>query len=215
MALNPYDTAEGRAHRLAQTTRRQFLLLIGALGAVGATLFGSFELLKFMFPAATGEEPPQFKTDFGFTDLGAVDVRSITAKRVTVVRDKGGVYAVYLVCTHLGCTPNYSTDVAGDLASSIQDAAKQRGDRPADAAIANGWKCPCHGSRYYIDSTNFFGPAPRPMDWVKIQPTPDGKFVVDRSTLVAYRQPGDQTPPTWRLQQDGSIKGTPLGVTAT
>src|SRR5947209_15502367 len=107
MALNPYDTPEGRFHRLAETSRRQFLLLIGALGALGATFFGSFELLKFMFPTATGEEPPQFKIDFGFNDLGPVDVRSITAKRVTIVRDTGGVYAVYLVCTHLGCTPNY------------------------------------------------------------------------------------------------------------
>ena len=216
MALNPYDTPEGRFHRLAETTRRQFLLLIGALGALGATFFGAFELLKFMFPTATGEEPPEFKTTFGYNDLPAIGVNSVTAKRVTVVRDKGGVYAVYLVCTHLGCTPNYSTDVASDIGSSYEDKAKSRGDRQGEA-IADGWKCPCHGSRYYIDSTNFYGPAPRPMDWVKITNTPDGKFLVDRSTLVAYRQPGDQTAPTWRLQNDGApgtVKGSPIGVSA-
>lgn len=212
MALNPYDTPSGRMHRLAETSRRQFLILMGTLGAIGATLFGAFELLKFMFPTATGEEPPEFKTDFGYSDLGKIEVRSITAKRVTIVRDNGGVYAVYLVCTHLGCTPNYSPDVTGGLGAEIVDKAKSRGERPEDQRIPNGWACPCHGSRYYIDSTNFYGPAPRPMDWVKISNTPDGKFVVDRGTLVAYRQPGDQTPPTWRLQQDGSIKGSPIGV---
>jgi len=38
-------------------------------------------------------------------------VLSETDKRVTVVLDDAGIYAVYLVCTHLGCTPNYVTDV--------------------------------------------------------------------------------------------------------
>ncbi|MGI8847752.1 MAG: ubiquinol-cytochrome c reductase iron-sulfur subunit [Candidatus Dormibacteria bacterium] len=215
MALNPYDTRPGRLHRVAETSRRQFLLLMGTVGALGATMFGSLQLLKFMFPAATNEDPPQFKTTFGVADLPAVGVKSITEKRVAVVRDNGGVYAVYLVCTHLGCTPNYVTDVAGDLTSSLEEKAKGRGDRgsPNDShRQPDGWACPCHGSRYFIDSTNFYGPAPRPMDWVSVITTPDGKLFIDRASLVAYRQPGDQVAPTWRLQPDGSVKGSKLGV---
>ena len=116
MALNPYDTRRGKMRSRVEATRRQFLLLVGSVGALGATLFGGIELLKFMFPAATLESPPQFKTAFTTSDLTGggtlkVNVISDTANRVTVVLDSIGIYAVYLVCTHLGCTPNYVSDV--------------------------------------------------------------------------------------------------------
>ena len=229
MAINPYDTPRGRFRTRAETTRRQFLLLMGTLGAVGATIFGSVELLKFMFPAATGEAPQVFKTNstnppVTFDDLtGGIDagsgkakagaaVRSITADRVTIVLDDAGIYAVYLVCTHLGCTPNYVTDVTSG--SGVNNSVAQaRGVRTGAEAIPNGWACPCHGSRYFIDSTNFYGPAPRPMDWVDISVAPDGYFVVDRGNIVAYRQPGDATAPQWRLDlKTKKSNGKTLGV---
>jgi cytochrome b6-f complex iron-sulfur subunit len=209
MAINPYDTPRGKFRTRAETTRRQFLLLMGTLASTGAVIFGSVEVLKFMFPAATGDAPQQFKTNFTFDDLtGGVDsngrakagatVRSITADRVSVVVDDGGIYAVYLVCTHLGCTPNYVPNVV--TGSGVPDnVAAARGDRSGSEQIPNGWACPCHGSRYYIDSTNFYGPAPRPMDWVSISVSPDNFFVIDRGNIVAYRQPGDNTAPQWRL----------------
>jgi cytochrome b6-f complex iron-sulfur subunit len=224
MAINPYDTPRGKFHARAQTTRRQFLLLMGGIGAVGATVFGGIQLLKFMFPAATGDAPLQFKTNFTFQDLtGGVTadgkaqvgatVRSITADRISVVVDDAGIYAVYLVCTHLGCTPNYVTDVTGGSGVS-PEIAQARGDRTGAEKIANGWACPCHGSRYFIDSTNFYGPAPRPMDWVDISVAPDGYFVVDRGSIVAYRQPGQTTAPEWRLLlKSKKSNGKKLGVT--
>lgn len=226
MALNPYEKKPERFHRITQMSRRQFLGFMGTIGAVGATLFGSVELLNFMFPAATGEEPPEFKTSFKVTDLTpSAPVQTITAKRVSVIMDNAGIYAVYLVCTHLGCTPNYASDVANDISQAEENRALGRGVRgndqlkPGATAVtpqANGWKCPCHGSRYFIDSTNFYGPAPRPMDWVHVEVTPDGHLFIDRSKLVAYRQPGDQTAPKWRLAQqpDGSWKdnGKTLGA---
>ena len=196
---------------------------MGGLGAVGASIFGGVELLKFMFPAATGDAPQQFKTTFTFEDLtGGVTsagkaqvgatVRSITADRVSVVVDDAGIYAVYLVCTHLGCTPNYVTNVTGG--SGVADTVAQaRGERDGAERIPNGWACPCHGSRYFIDSTNFYGPAPRPMDWVDISVAPDGYFVVDRGNIVAYRQPGQTTAPQWRLDlKTKKANGKTLGV---
>ena len=139
-------------------------------------------------------------------------VRPITSERVTLVLDSAGVYAVYLVCTHLGCTPNYTSDVVSG--SGVPDSvAKARGDRPAAAQIPDGWACPCHGSRYFIDATNFYGPAPRPMDWVNIQVTPDGFFAVDRAVLVATRGPGNNAAPQWRLLVDTKkSNGKTLGV---
>lgn len=223
MAINPYDTPRGRLRTRAETTRRQFLFLMGGLAAVGSLVLGGFKLLGFMFQAATGDAPPQFKTTYTVDDLtGGIDPATKKPRnnanvspvegRVNVILDEAGIYAVYLVCTHLGCTPNYTTDVVSGsgVAPSVAEA---RGDRPASARIPNGWACPCHGSRYFIDSTNFYGPAPRPMDWVSVTIAPDKFFVVDRSSIVAYRQPGDPTPPLWRLDPaTGKDNGKTLGA---
>jgi cytochrome b6-f complex iron-sulfur subunit len=220
MALNPYDTPRDRLRSRVETTRRQFLLLVGTVGAVGATLFGGIELLKFMFPAATLESPPEFKTAFTVTDLTGngtlkVNVLSETANRVTVVLDSTGIYAVYLVCTHLGCTPNYVSDVtSGTGVDDKSTAVGQHYTAEGSASTTrNGWACPCHGSRYYIDSTNFYGPAPRPMDWVDIQLAPDKRFVVNRGAITVYRQAGDTSVPKWRLDPaTGKSNGQTVGV---
>jgi cytochrome b6-f complex iron-sulfur subunit len=220
MALNPYDTPRGRMRSRVETTRRQFLLLVGSVGALGATLFGGIELLKFMFPAATLESPPQFKTGFTVSDLTGsgtlkVNVISDTGNRVTVVLDTTGIYAVYLVCTHLGCTPNYVSDVtSGTGVSDTSDTVARHYNAEGGAiSTRNGWACPCHGSRYYIDSTNFYGPAPRPMDWVDIQVSPDNHFVVNRAAITVYRQAGDSSVPKWRLDpKTGKSNGRTVGV---
>ena len=198
MALNPYETPRGRFHARAASTRRQFLLLMGGLGALGATVFGGVELLKFMFPAATGDAPLLFKLDADPSQITVDNPLMDYTHRTGIIRDDAGLYAVQLICTHLGCTPNYVTNVTSG--SGIADAvAKSHGIRKPAEQIANGWACPCHGSRYFIDSTNFYGPAPRPMDLFHIAFAPDRKLVVDRGNLVVSRGPGDTTKPLWRL----------------
>lgn len=212
MALNPFETRTGRLHFLADVTRRQFLLIMGWLGAIAATVFGAAKTLQFLFPSATAEEPQAFKVSVDPASITVGNPLQITAKRVSIVRDDGGLYAVLLICTHLGCTPNYTTTVT--QGTGVPDAtADKHGDRKASEAIPNGWACPCHGSRYFIDSTNFYGPAPRPMDWVNIQYAPDGYLVVDRGKLVVQRTPGDTTPPKWRLDPNTKKdNGLTLGV---
>ena len=222
MALNPYESPRGRMRARAETTRRQFLMIMGGLAAAGASLLGSIKVLGFMFPQASSNAPALFKTSFTFAQLTGgvvngkavtpVNVLSETDKRVTVVLDDAGIYAVLLICTHLGCTPNYVTDIVtgAGVPASVADA---RGVRTSAQQLPNGWACPCHGSRYFIDSTNFYGPAPRPMDWINIEVTPDGFFAVDRSALVATRGPGNTTPPEWRLLVDTKkSNGKTLGV---
>jgi cytochrome b6-f complex iron-sulfur subunit len=214
MALNPYETPRGRLHLFAQVTRRSFFLLMAALGATVASLFGGIKVLDFLFPGATGEEPLVFKVDADPSTITIGNPLQITAKRVSIVRDDGGIYAVKLVCTHLGCTPNYVTNVASGTGNDAgnEARAKKAGQRKDSEQQTNGWACPCHGSRYFIDSTNFYGPAPRPMDWVDVQFAPDGKLVVDRGKLVVQRNPGDTSVPEWRLdpstkKDNGKVKG--------
>ena len=68
--------------------------------------------------------------------------------------------ALSVICTHLGCVPSW---LAGD----------------------QKFKCPCHGSGYYITGVNFEGPTPRPLERfaVKIE---DGYLMVDQSRI--FRQ---------------------------
>jgi len=79
-----------------------------------------------------------------------------------VVRNTEGIFVIYAVCTHLGCTPDWK-------------------------AAENKFKCPCHGSGYDSEGVNFEGPAPRPMDRAHVDTTPDGQIEVDVSRL--YRCP--------------------------
>jgi len=45
--------------------------------------------------------------------------------------------------------------------------------------------CPCHGSKYYGDGTNYAGPAPRPLAYHKLEVSPDdGQLIVDMSQVV-------------------------------
>jgi cytochrome b6-f complex iron-sulfur subunit len=114
---------------------------------------------RFMFPRVLFEPNPVF--DAGSADnylVGIVDERFKNEKRVWIVRTEDGFYAILAICTHLGCTPNW-------------------------LKTENKFKCPCHGSGFKRDGTNFEGPAPRPLDRIKVVRTPEGTLVVDKSAV--------------------------------
>ncbi|MGH7394225.1 MAG: ubiquinol-cytochrome c reductase iron-sulfur subunit [Candidatus Methylomirabilales bacterium] len=129
---------------------------------------------RFMFPRVLFEPNPVF--DAGVPEsylVGIVDERFKNEKRVWIVRSEEGFYAIQAICTHLGCTPNW-------------------------LKAENKFKCPCHGSGFKRDGANFEGPAPRPLDRVKIVRTAEGKLIVDKSAL--YRMaPG--VPPVVQYPQ--------------
>jgi Rieske Fe-S protein len=192
----------------AETTRRQFLMIMGGLAAAGASLFGGIEALKFMFPQASGNAPALFKTSFTFAELtGGHRQQQARDPRQRALRDRQarhsgagrrrnpcGVPGVHAPRLHPQLRHRRDHGV-GRLALCREGARV----RTPNQQLPNGWARPCHGSRYFIDSTNFYGPAPRPMDWVNIEVTPDGFFAVDRGTLVVTRGPGNNAAPQWRL----------------
>jgi cytochrome b6-f complex iron-sulfur subunit len=113
--------------------------------------------LRFMFPNVLFEPPSNFKAGRPEQlQVGVVDERFKEQFGVWLVRDQEGVYALSTTCTHLGCTPNWL-------------AAEQK------------FKCPCHGSGFYITGINFEGPAPRPLERFSISLAEDGQIVVDKS----------------------------------
>jgi len=141
------------------TSRRGFLSWISvAWVAFGASMLAAgTATARFMFPNVLFEPPSSFRAgrpeEF---QVGVVDERFKEAFGVWLVRDQEGIYALSTTCTHLGCTPNWL-------------AAEQK------------FKCPCHGSGFYITGINFEGPAPRPLERFSIRLAEDGQVIVDKS----------------------------------
>lgn len=139
-------------------TRRSFLSLLGWAWVTftAASLGALSTVLRFFFPNVTFEPPLKFKAGFPNTYSIGVDERYKDAHKVWIVRNDQGFYALSTTCTHLGCTPNW-----------LQ--AEQK------------FKCPCHGSGFYITGVNFEGPAPRPLERFQITVADDGQIQIDES----------------------------------
>jgi cytochrome b6-f complex iron-sulfur subunit len=163
-APKPASAAKKPAPRPQKIERREFLnwLSLGWLAFSAASAAGLTALGRFFFPNVLFEPPSQFKIGFpqDFAD-GEVDLRYKQKYRVWVVKEEGQLYALLAKCTHLGCTPNW-------------------------LAAENKFKCPCHGSGFYKSGINFEGPAPRPLERVKVSLAEDGQVLVDKATV--YQQ---------------------------
>ncbi|HYM50345.1 MAG TPA: ubiquinol-cytochrome c reductase iron-sulfur subunit [Candidatus Limnocylindrales bacterium] len=174
-----------------EMSRRSFLALLGWGAFVVASLAALVQSIRFMQPNALYEDPAAFKAGAP-ADYPVGSTTVITDKRVVINRDPDGFYAISLICTHLGCTPRYFSDVTSDLVQKgiggLTDPATGQSATQAHPDLP-GFKCPCHGSRYYRDAINFYGPAPRPMDRISIVLSKDDKLFIDRSIVVdrSYR----------------------------
>lgn len=157
-------------------TRRAFpVVALGTLVALIATPFaaawtmmaiigGLWSLLtaRFMMPNLVVQLPSKFKigpaSDF---PMGTVSEKFKASRGTWIVHSdayngENILYALISVCTHLGCTPNW-----------LESEQK--------------FKCPCHGSGFYISGINFEGPAPRPLERAGIRVSEDGMLEVDKS----------------------------------
>ena len=142
--------------------RRQWLgLAWGAFSAASAAALAATG--RFMFPNVLNEPPAQFKAGLPMEYGMGVDERWKDKFGIWIVKTAdddivhaGGFYALFTVCTHLGCTPNY-------------------------LAAENKLKCPCHGSGYHLSGVNFEGPTPRPLERARIVLADDGQILIDKS----------------------------------
>ncbi len=145
--------------------RRIFLtssLQLGWAAFTAACLGGGIATLRFMYPNVNYNPPQIFKLGKVEEYIeGVVDERWKKDLRIWVVNDGRIIYALKAVCTHLGCAPNW-------------------------LAIENKFKCPCHGSGFRKSGIQFEGPAPRPLERVKIFLTLDGQIAVDLSKIYRY-----------------------------
>jgi len=68
-----------------------------------------------------------------------------------------GIYAVSLICTHLGCIVKPDSD---------------------------GFQCPCHGSWFDFSGKVMKGPAPSSLPWFKVTSKGEGTYIVDAGQKV-------------------------------
>jgi menaquinol-cytochrome c reductase iron-sulfur subunit len=134
----------------------------------------AYAFVRSLVPNVLYEDPQRFKV--GTPDQFNEGPSYLDDKRIFIFREKNTFHAISAACTHLGCTVKM-----------------ERLNQPRKVTVRGRvieeqaeFACPCHGSKYYGDGTNYSGPAPRPLDHFKIELSPDdGQLLVDASDVVA------------------------------
>lgn len=154
--------------------RRKLISRVG-LGAILIGIGGqAYAFIRSLVPNVLYEDPQRFKV--GTLDQFTEGAKFIEDKRVFIFRQKNTLHCISATCTHLGCTVKM-----------------QRLNQPKNVSVRGReieeqveFACPCHGSKYYGDGTNYAGPAPRPLAHYKLEVAPeDGQLIVDTSQTVS------------------------------
>lgn len=120
-------------------------------------------VFRFLYPNVNFEPDMEFEAGLpGDYDTG-VDERWKNQFGVWIIKQEGKLVALSNICTHLGCVPNW---LPGELK----------------------FKCPCHGSGYYMNGINFEGPAPRPLERYEVLLNAEGKIKVNKTKIYRYEK---------------------------
>lgn len=135
--------------------RRDWLGLASLWSAASALAFGFIGALRLPKAAVVAAPSKTFKIALP-ESLPAGEALVPAGRSVAVYRDGDGVYAISTICTHLGCVvkPN-----------------------------AEGFECPCHGSRFDPAGDVVKGPAPRALPWLHVKAA-GGEYQIDEGKTV-------------------------------
>src|SRR6266498_4412539 len=170
----PESPDEANKYPKTDLSRRKLISRIG-LGATLLAIGGqAYAFFRSLVPNVLYENPQRFKV--GTVDQFSEGAKFIDDKRIFIFREKNTFHCISATCTHLGCTVKMQS-----LNQSKRVSAR---GREIDEVVE--FACPCHGSKYYGDGTNYSGPAPRPLAHYKLEVAPeDGQLIVDTSQTVA------------------------------
>jgi len=129
--------------------RRKFLNKLAFGSLTGAGILGTLGAVRLTYPDIS-QKQKYFRVGRP-DDFPLHTFTFIKQKNVFVYRDRTSMKTVSAICTHLGCVLKKS-----------------------DA----GFRCPCHGSNYNGMGEVLSGPAPRNLDWLKMEFSHDGQLVV-------------------------------------
>jgi cytochrome b6-f complex iron-sulfur subunit len=131
-----------------EVTRRDFLKIVSSAVLTIAGLLGLGGLFRFLDTQT--ELSPQTDFNLGLTDKYPLGSRTVLPDvPALLVHSQAGFSALSLVCTHLGCTVE---------------------------SHADGFACPCHGSRFDLQGSVTRGPAGKPLNSLRTAITSDGNL---------------------------------------
>ncbi|MBI4907909.1 MAG: Rieske 2Fe-2S domain-containing protein [Acidobacteria bacterium] len=121
--------------------RRDWLGLASLWSAASALLFGLVGSMRLPKAAVVAAPSKTFKVTLP-DSLAAGEAFVPAGRAVAVYRDAEGIHAISTICTHLGCVVKSN---------------------------AEGFECPCHGSRFDATGGVVKGPAPRALAWLQVK----------------------------------------------
>jgi len=136
--------------------RRDFLGLAALWSAAATLLFALIGMLRLPKAAVLPSPSRKFRVTLP-ESLASGEAYLPPGRSVALFRDEEGVYALSIVCTHLGCVIK---------------------------PTAQGFDCPCHGSRFALDGSVVKGPAPKALPWLSVRTGGKGVILVDEGTQV-------------------------------
>jgi cytochrome b6-f complex iron-sulfur subunit len=132
-------------------SRRDFLKLTRAVLLWASGLLGLGGILRFLGYQPQGDAQTEF--DLGQASQYPVGSRTVIEQvPAMLVRTNAGFTAFSLTCTHLGCKVN---------------------------ATADGFTCPCHGSRYDLQGRLLRGPAVKDLPALQLTLEKGGNLKLD------------------------------------
>jgi menaquinol-cytochrome c reductase iron-sulfur subunit len=171
--MNPLKKLFHKKDGGAIESRRSFLHTIGWSGMLAGIAGFAYQSVRSLIPNVFYEPSARFKV--GPPDHLADGMTFLEDKRLYIFKEGKSFYAISGSCTHLGCTVKYAK-LNTPKKVNVGDEQKQ---------IDFEFHCPCHGSKFYGDGTNYAGPAPEPLHWYKLEISPDdGQLMVNMDEEV-------------------------------
>ena len=158
MTTAPSQEAKEQRSRLdpEETPRRDFLGMAALWSAASAMAVAILGMARLPKAAVIPAPSKRFKVTLPENLAEGTPVVP-AGRSVALFKDAEGVFAISTVCTHLGCIVKREAD---------------------------GFHCPCHGSRFAPDGSVAKGPAPAPLKWLAVSKSGSGTYIIDEGKNV-------------------------------
>lgn len=140
----------------SRISRKEFLARLGAGTCLASILVWLAGLVRAVVPSALPVPSLAFKVGRAQDYFPGV-TKVFDDQNVIVFCDDQGLYAISLVCSHLGCIVLHDE---------------------------RGFLCPCHGSKFDATGALLKGPAPTGLAWLEVSMLPNGQLSVDGGKTV-------------------------------
>jgi len=135
---------------MAAVSRRDFLKLTTQALLAASGMLGLGALLRFLGYQAS--PPPVTQFDLGPATAYPLGSRTVLPHMpALLLHTEAGFSAISLVCTHLGCTLEETAD---------------------------GFACPCHGSRFDAQGVPQRGPAGQSLAPLRVEQSAEGRLIL-------------------------------------